>query len=314
MFRSKDMCLIIIMNSGNLLSRWMGTISLSKNHTKCVVFSTVSDVTVKNCDIQWNTYVKRVLDLPAHNSLVKLEGICVNQVNLYLVHEHLTCDSLESIISSRRIASYRYGAFPTSEVASYLMDILGGMEVLHSFGFLLPGLSTKKVLVTDKGQCKLYDFFLSEDAPNKTRNMKSEKDCSINDLPPEALLRNEYSQASDMWCVAVVLWKLMTYDLIPVVLQNMDERKVCSVTQDWPASHLGLKNPLLFECWMYDDSFRPSVNKLRSSFEEVIRNVQAFSISEDTEESMSDLYISMDGIKTTLQRNSEMDRTQLSLE
>lgn len=120
--------------------------------------------------------------------------------------------------------------------------------------FLHPGLSTKKVLVTEKGQCKLYDFFLSEDAPNKTRNIKSEvcdgkdmliwilhvciqiclnvfafvdikaewmnsyfswfqKDCSINDLSPEALLRNEYSQASDMWCVAVVLWKLMTYGM-----------------------------------------------------------------------------------------------------
>ncbi|KAJ8048563.1 Ephrin type-A receptor 3 [Holothuria leucospilota] len=144
--------------------------------------------------------------------------------------------------------------------------------------------------------------------------MKSKKDCSINDLPPEALHRNEYTQASDVWCVAVILWKLMTYDSVPVVLQTIDEKNSCSITQDWPARHLELKNPILFECWMYDDNFRPSVNKLRSSFEEVIRTVQAFSISEDTKESMTDLYISMDGIKTTLQHNSEKDRTHLSLE
>ncbi|KAJ8048548.1 Ephrin type-A receptor 3 [Holothuria leucospilota] len=208
------MCLILRMNSGNLQSRWMGTISLPNNHKKCVVFSTVSDVSIKNEKIQWDTFVKRVLDMPNQKSLVKLEGICVNQANLYLVHEHLTCDSLESIISSKRIENYRYGPFSTSEVASYLMEILEGMEVLHSFGFLHPGLSAKKVLLTDTGQCKLYNFFLAEDAPNKAKSMKSNKDCLINDLSPEALLRNEYTQASDVWCVAVVLWNLMTYGMI----------------------------------------------------------------------------------------------------
>ncbi|KAJ8048564.1 hypothetical protein HOLleu_00928 [Holothuria leucospilota] len=136
-FQGQDMCLILSMNSGHLQSRWMGTISLSNYHQKCAVFLTVSDIALKSREIHWDTHVKRVLDLPDHNSLVKVEGVCVNQANLYLVHEHLTCDSLESIISSKRIENYRHGPLTTLEVASYLMDILRGMEVLHSFGVIM---------------------------------------------------------------------------------------------------------------------------------------------------------------------------------
>ena len=38
--------------------------------------------------------------------------------------------------------------------------------------FLHPGLTTKKVLITKKGICKLYDFFLAEDASQIAKNIK----------------------------------------------------------------------------------------------------------------------------------------------
>lgn len=34
--------------------------------------------------------------------------------------------------------------------------------------------------------------------------------CSRNQLAPEALSRNEYSTASDVWSVAVMIWELLT--------------------------------------------------------------------------------------------------------
>ncbi|KAJ8048568.1 Fibroblast growth factor receptor 2 [Holothuria leucospilota] len=209
------MCLILSMNAGHLRSRWMGTVAVSNTQKKCVVFTTVNEIKAKNGEIHWDTYVKRILDMPDTDSLVKLEGVCVNQATLYLVHEHLTCESLDSLINSKRRKGgigHIYSSLTPSRIASYLMDILEGMEVLHSFGFLHPGLSTKKVLITSTGRCKLYNFFLSEDAPNKTSDMKLklQKVCSINDLPPETLLRNEYTQGSDVWCVAVIFWNLMT--------------------------------------------------------------------------------------------------------
>lgn len=33
---------------------------------------------------------------------------------------------------------------------------------------------------------------------------------SLNDLPPEALQRNEYSSASDIWSTAVVMWQIIS--------------------------------------------------------------------------------------------------------
>ncbi|KAJ8048552.1 hypothetical protein HOLleu_00910 [Holothuria leucospilota] len=127
------MCLIHSMNSGNLVSRWVGTISLPNHHKKCAVFSTVVGNIVNRGEIHWDNFVKRVQDIPKHNNLVKLEGICINQANLYMVHEHLTCSSLECLLTSNQSTQSENETLWNAEIASYLIDILEGLRILHSF-------------------------------------------------------------------------------------------------------------------------------------------------------------------------------------
>ncbi|XP_071841653.1 uncharacterized protein [Apostichopus japonicus] len=183
MFNEKDICLVLKMKKGRIYDRWMGTITVSRDVSKCVVLTALGDGAVKNKDVHWDDFVKRTLDLPKTNHLVKIEGIGIEKSFLYLITEHLVCDPLDSIITGD---SSMQGEVTTimsvTEVMEILAGILEGMEILQSYGFLHPGLSTKKILYTKQGQCKLYDFCLAEDAPkiiafkttqNGFKNLKS---------------------------------------------------------------------------------------------------------------------------------------------
>ncbi|KAJ8050790.1 hypothetical protein HOLleu_04125 [Holothuria leucospilota] len=66
-------------------------------------------------------------------------------------------------------------------------------------------------------------------------------DCSLNDLPLESLLRNEYNHESDVWSIAVVVWKILSRGKVPGVssspfgkFQISESEKSTEVTRTWP--------------------------------------------------------------------------------
>ncbi|KAJ8031424.1 IgGFc-binding protein [Holothuria leucospilota] len=174
-------------------------------------FMVIAKVSVTE-EIHWDKFLKRVLDLPDSMSLTRTEGIVTTKGGLYLAHEHLLCESLDIRINEKqRTNSSDNFVLPVRDVVKYLLGIMEGMELLHSYGFLHPGFSTKKVLVTSAGVCKLYDFCLAEDAGRTVAVKKSETSSnSVNHFAPEALLRNEYYKESDVWSMGVVIWALLS--------------------------------------------------------------------------------------------------------
>ncbi|XP_071842109.1 angiopoietin-1 receptor-like isoform X1 [Apostichopus japonicus] len=75
--------------------------------------------------------------------------------------------------------------------------------------FLHPGLSLRRILMTENKYCKLYDFCLKEDASRKVIAMKKME--TIPELPIEAKARNEYTWASDSWSTGTCVWKMISY-------------------------------------------------------------------------------------------------------
>lgn len=47
--------------------------------------------------------------------------------------------------------------------------------------------------------------------------------ATLNHFAPEALLRNEYNQGSDVWSIAVLMWEMMSVgkniNIIPMLLE-----------------------------------------------------------------------------------------------
>ncbi|XP_071825810.1 ephrin type-A receptor 4a-like isoform X1 [Apostichopus japonicus] len=275
LFNDDDICRMLKMKTGTLFTRWMGTILVSLGVTKCVVLTTLSDErVVKHRDVHWDKFVKTSLDLPVTNHVTKVEGIGIvyNQINM--ITEHLACKTLDNYLTFDPTSQQGSGRSVTSvlDVMKHLSGVLEGMEVIKSYGFLHPCFSTKKILYTRQGQCKLYDFCLAEDAPTICAIKKSVmKSVTLNQFAPEAFYQNEYSAESDVWSTAVVIWEIISAGNKPFPIN--EEYKPGDVIPlpktPWPETYMQLRNTLLFDCWSENISLRPSIHHLRNSFKTI---------------------------------------------
>ncbi|KAJ8050788.1 Ephrin type-A receptor 10 [Holothuria leucospilota] len=275
--QQEDVSLITKLASGRLFNRWMGSLETENNQAKYVVVTSITDEAKQERQFHWNDFVKRVLELPLTEYTIKIEGIYITAGNLYLVQEHIYCKTLETYqTSNRKYVHSKEGTTPLyeSEAMRLIMNILKGMEFIQSYGFLHPGLSTRKILLENQGTCKLYDFCLVADATSKVMCIKSQMDCSLNDLPLESLLRNEYTHESDVWSIAVVLWKILSSGSSPFGKFQISEiEKSQEVPRTWPEQAARIRNNLLFECWNKVTKLRPTISHLKSTFEEVWKSL-----------------------------------------
>ncbi|XP_071854355.1 uncharacterized protein [Apostichopus japonicus] len=292
-FSANEFCILLSIKEGTIYNRWMGTIKISSDVKKCAVLTTIAEGVTKKKIIHWDAFVKRTLDLPKTDHLTKIDGIGVDKTTLYLITEHTVCETLDSRLTFD--PSSQSSPFSVSDVMKHIASILEGLECLQSFGFLHPGLSTKKILYTKEGICKLYDFCLAEDAPKIVALKKTQvKTFTLNQFPPESYFRNEYTAESDVWTTAVVIWEILSSGESPFPVD--EDIKPCQDVKapmlTWPQNYLQLRNLILFDCWSQTCSLRPTIHHLRESFKAIFETLVENSFYEIP---LSELYIPMSG-------------------
>ncbi|XP_071853655.1 tyrosine-protein kinase CSK-like [Apostichopus japonicus] len=236
-------------------------------------------------DVYWDDFVKRVLELPNSRNIPAAEGICIDAAHLYLVQEHFVCETLGARLSSPHHAENNEDKYSFTE-----------------FEFLHPGLSASKILITKDGVSKFYDFCLTEDA-TKRLNVKKSK---LKSLPPETLHRNEYSWASDIWAVAVVVWEILSDGKSPFPSDyntTNDVTETDMVSNEWPQKYCHMRNDVLLSCWETNPSLRPTIHTLKSSLTQVSGSQmpETFPMQNST---LLDLYVPMKG--NTQERDTEV--------
>ncbi|XP_071843670.1 fibroblast growth factor receptor 1-like [Apostichopus japonicus] len=158
------------------------------------------------------------------------------------------------------------------------------MDVLKTFGFLHPGLTTKKVLLTKEGQVKLFDFCLAGDAPKIAALKKAQvPTVTLNQFPPEMLLLNHYTETSDVWSTAVVIWEIMAAGNPPFPVNKevtSVDGEATTPSAPWPEKYLQIKDKILFDCWNHNSSLRPSIHHLRGTFVAIFEKLIADSSHE----------------------------------
>ncbi|PIK51580.1 putative proto-oncogene tyrosine-protein kinase Src [Apostichopus japonicus] len=299
MYMEEDVCKIVSLQSGLLYNRWMGTIPSSMK-TKCVIITTATDAALCTKQIHWESYIKRILELPASESITRVEGISISSDQLYLLHEHYVCGTLDTEMK-RRIdgnATDYNEVLQLEEITGYISNILEGLQFIHSYGFLHPGISTKNILLTKDGVCKLYDFCLAEDATAVILAKKSKDTFTTDISPPETLLRNEYTSESDVWSAAVVILTIITrgeHSVGELINSSSDDELFQSVVQRvWPQEYQALRNDIVSECWNQNPFSRPMIGDLKLAFIEVDSTPQ-MSDSPKSEKSIGDIYVPMKG-------------------
>ncbi|XP_071850722.1 uncharacterized protein [Apostichopus japonicus] len=292
-FHVNNMRMMLKMKMGLLYNRWMGTIGASNAVTKSVLITTISDEALQRKDIHWDDFVRRLLEMSINRSISMVEGICIDSAHLYLLQEYFVCETLDSRLNMQNKDGKTVNPIDQDLAAKSILGILEGMEAIHSYGFLHPDLCTKKILLTSDNVCKIYDFCLAEDAARTVMVKKSKKHFDLNNLPPEALQRNEYSWTSDMWSIAVVIWEVLSAGKSPFVGEtSTDNINMPSPIEAWPVEY---RKELLFQCWETDCTLRPNVADLRMIYSESLSTSKTETRPISVMSGIMDHYVPMKG-------------------
>ncbi|XP_071842987.1 ephrin type-A receptor 3-like isoform X9 [Apostichopus japonicus] len=272
MLSEKDISIIINIKMGKIYKRWMGSVNLAEETNKCVVVTTLTEKLIRKKEIHWEAFIRKCLELPASNHLAKIEAISIQSSKLFLISEHLNCENLHSVLSrdtKDKGDYYCCSSLSVPDVIKHVAGVLEGMDILKTFGFLHPGLTTKKVLLTKEGQVKLFDFCLAGDAPKIAGIKKAQISMvTLNQFPPEMLLLSQYTESSDVWSTAVVIWEIMAAGNppFPVDKEVRFGEEAVTPSVPWPEKYLQIKDKILFDCWNHNCSLRPSIHHLRGTF------------------------------------------------
>ncbi|XP_071843644.1 uncharacterized protein [Apostichopus japonicus] len=272
MLSEKDISIIMNIKMGKIYQRWMGSVNLTGETNKCVVITTMLEKLIRKKNIHWEAFIRKCLELPASSHLAKIEAISIQSSKLFLISEHLNCENLHSVLSrdtKDKGDYYCCSSLSVPDVIKHVAGVLEGMDILKTFGFLHPGLTTKKVLLTKEGQVKLFDFCLAGDAPKIAALKKAQvPTVTLNQFPPEMLLSNHYTETSDVWSTAVVIWEIMSAGSPPFPVDKevrLDDEAI-TPSVPWPEKYWQIKDKILFDCWKHNSSLRPSIHHLRGTF------------------------------------------------
>jgi len=119
---------------------------------------------------------------------------------------------------------------PTPHLSCITMQIMQGLQHLHAKKMLHRDIKPENILHNRLGQVKLTDFGIAKDL-DTTLAMAGTFVGTVTYMSPERAQGNDYSLASDVWSVGMVLYELTTgkypfcdISTFPVLYENLCEK------------------------------------------------------------------------------------------
>lgn len=126
---------------------------------------------------------------------------------VYVVLEYMDRGSLAELLKRVRAAG-ETGVRPR-ELACVTQQIMLGLNHLHDKKLLHRDIKPENILHNNKGEVKLTDFGIAKDL-DSTLAMAGTFVGTVTYMSPERCLGDEYSLASDVWSVGMVIYQLAT--------------------------------------------------------------------------------------------------------
>uniref|UniRef100_A0A8C6WY52 Mitogen-activated protein kinase kinase kinase n=1 Tax=Neogobius melanostomus TaxID=47308 RepID=A0A8C6WY52_9GOBI len=203
----------------------------------------------------------KLFSMLQHPTIIKLEGVCLEEPNLCLVMEYARGGTLNRVLTGRRI--------PPHILVNWAVQIARGMHFLHE-GAVVPiihrDLKSSNILLLEKIEnddigrktLKITDFGLAREW-HKTTKMSAAGTYSW--MAPEVIKSSLFSKGSDVWSYGVLLWELLTGE---VPYRGIDGLAVAygvavnKLTLPIPSTCPEPFAKLMEECWDQDPHVRPS--------------------------------------------------------
>ncbi|KAJ1448822.1 kinase-like domain-containing protein [Pelagophyceae sp. CCMP2097] len=143
------------------------------------------------------------LDCPA---LVQFHGAYLDEQRVGVILEFMDAGSLETLLEGHAVQQKQLGrspGLPEAMLAALLFQVVWGLGYLHTETRLHRDIKPGNILVNSRGECKLGDFGIARDLGGDA--IASTMVGTFRYMSPERLYGGDYSYASDVWSVGMVL-------------------------------------------------------------------------------------------------------------
>ncbi|KAK4046298.1 Protein kinase of the Mitotic Exit Network [Microbotryomycetes sp. JL201] len=189
-----------------------------------------------------------------HPNIVQYRGFVKTPEHLYIILEYCENGSLQHITK-------KFGHFPESLVALYILQVLQGLVYLHEQGVIHRDIKASNILATKEGSIKLADFGVATvtDGPLDSRIVGSPYW-----MAPEVVEQTGATTASDVWSVGALAIELITgrppysfLDPMPALFRIVNDD--CPPV---PEGASAAARDFLVQCFQKDANLRVTAKKL----------------------------------------------------
>ncbi|XP_071843782.1 uncharacterized protein [Apostichopus japonicus] len=233
----KDISIINSMKMGNIYNRWLGSVNLPSRSNTCVVITSITEIVWRTNEIHWEAFLRNCLQLPESKNLTKIEAISFESNNLYLMSEHIVCETLHCLLTREAVATRNdHCRRSLSDIIKHVTGLLEGMHIINTYGMF---------------------------------------SATLNQFPPEMLISSVYTESSDVWSIAVTIWEIMSDGMSPFPddTEITSHKELFEPSFPWPKKYFQIKDNILYKCWSHNCAFRPSIHRLKATFLEIFQKL-----------------------------------------
>lgn len=206
-----------------------------------------------------------------HPNIIKFIDSDVIDNNLFIYLEYISGGSIKYILD-------KYGPLSENLTKIYLIQILDGLEYLHSKQIVHRDIKCANILL-DKGRIKLSDFGcsgqyidtqLSNSLMKNVNNSEEFLDSLKGTLPwmaPEVICQNKYGKMADIWSLGCTLIEMATshppWGKLDNCYQAMTKIGRSSLIPEIPSFLSDNFKDFLLKCFKRDPKERASIGELK---------------------------------------------------
>ena len=137
-----------------------------------------------------------------HKNIINIEHYFQDSENFYLLTEICHNGCLDDLIERRKKLS-------ESEVKYYILQIIDLLKYLKKNNVIHRDLKLSHLLISDKMEIKISDFFCSIQFNLNENKITSGKNGALDYMAPEMVEDDDYSYEVDVWSAGIIMYYLL---------------------------------------------------------------------------------------------------------